>query len=137
MPDYSKAKIYSIRSHSSDKIYIGSTTLSLSARLSEHRRLHKYYSIGGGIGKKNGCKSSELIALLDYYIELVEEYPCENKTHLLKREGEIIRATPNCINRCIAGRTKKEWDADNKEHNLQYSREYEKTRRKNKTARTE
>ncbi len=27
----------------------------------------------------------------DWYIELYEEYPCENKLQLCKRENEIIR----------------------------------------------
>jgi hypothetical protein len=125
MPNYSNGKIYSIRSHQTDKVYIGSTTLSLSARMGEHRRTHRYYLTGGGVGKKSGCKSTEIIAFDDAYIELVEEYPCETKEQLLKREGEIIRATANAVNRCISGRDKKRWDEDNKEHIKAYQKEYE------------
>jgi hypothetical protein len=132
MPDYSKSKIYSIRSHKTDKVYIGSTILALSARFAEHRRFHRFYLSGGGKGRKNGCRSSELMEFDDVYIELVEEYPCENKEQLLKREGEIIRNTPNAVNRCIAGRNKKQWDEDNKEHIKQYQKEYDAKRAEKK-----
>jgi hypothetical protein len=67
----------------------------------------------------------------DVYIELIEDYPCNSKAELLKREGEIIRQTPNCVNRCVAGRTKKEWDSDNREHVQEYSKSYEAIRREN------
>lgn len=65
----------------------------------------------------------------DVCIELIEEFPCNSKVELLKREGEIIKQTPNCVNRCVAGRTKKEWDEANREHVRQYSKMYEATRR--------
>ena len=37
------------------------------------------------------------------YIELLEDFPCERKEQLRKREGELIRATANCVN--IQGKT--------------------------------
>ena len=43
----------------------------------------------------------------DWYIELYENYPCENKEQLNKREGEIIREI-GTVNKQIAGRTYKE-----------------------------
>jgi hypothetical protein len=65
----------------------------------------------------------------DVYIELIEDFPCNSKIELLKREGEIIKQTPNCVNRCVSGRTKQEWDEANREHVRQYSKEYETLRR--------
>jgi hypothetical protein len=50
----------------------------------------------------------------DVRIELIEEFPCENKMELNKREGHYIR-TLECVNKLVAGRTKKEWREDNKE----------------------
>ena len=44
----------------------------------------------------------------DAYIKLYEEFPCKNRNQLRKREGEVIRST-NCVNKVIAGQTKKEW----------------------------
>jgi hypothetical protein len=63
-----------------------------------------------------------------WYIELYENYPCENKEQLIKREGEIIREIAT-LNKRIAGRTQKEWVLDNKHKMDQYYKEY---REKNK-----
>lgn len=41
-------------------------------------------------------------------IELIENYPCKNKEELLKREGHYISSI-ECVNRCQAGRTPKEY----------------------------
>jgi hypothetical protein len=37
-------------------------------------------------------------------IELVENYPCNSKNELMKREGYYIQNN-ECINKCVAGRT--------------------------------
>jgi hypothetical protein len=108
MPDYQQGKIYAIRSYLTDEVYIGSTTTALSQRMAIHR----------DVAKKDGLCSSKNILQKDpkAYIELIEAYPCNNREELCKREGEIIRATNNCINKSIAGRTVKEWYQDNKQH---------------------
>ena len=36
---------------------------------------------------------------------LIEEYPCQNKKQLEKKEGGHIENDKNGLNRCIAGRT--------------------------------
>ena len=41
MPDYSKAKIYAIKSDQLDKIYIGSTCRPLNIRFNEHKSKKK------------------------------------------------------------------------------------------------
>ena len=52
----------------------------------------------------------------DCYIELLEYYPCNNKTELNKYEGQKQREFKNeCININIAGRTKKEYYNENKD----------------------
>jgi hypothetical protein len=43
----------------------------------------------------------------DVRIELIEEFPCENKMELNAREGYYIR-TLDCVNKVIPGRTQKE-----------------------------
>jgi hypothetical protein len=90
MPDYQQGKIYALRSPNIDKVYIGSTTVPLSKRLGQHK------------ASKNTCTSKQIIDAGEAYIELVEACPCESKDQLNKREGEIMRATVNCINRNIA-----------------------------------
>jgi hypothetical protein len=115
MPDYSKGKIYAIRCTDSDDVYIGSTVESLSKRMSGHRTDYK--------SKPNKCRSHILIGRGTAYIELVEDFPCDNVEQLRKREGEIIRSRV-CVNRCVAGRTKEEHYRDNRDRFLEYHKEY-------------
>jgi hypothetical protein len=110
MPNYQEGKIYSIRSASTDKFYIGSTCQPLHKRLFEHRRQYKCYLNG----KNNYVSSFALIENGDEYIELIENYPCKDKNELHKREGEIIRKNKGkCVNQVVAGalvdKTKKEY----------------------------
>jgi hypothetical protein len=103
MPDYQNGKIYSIRSHQTDKFYIGSTCSPLYKRLYQHRN---YYN-----KKKIIVSSYEIIKFDDHYIELIEDYKCERRDQLIKREGELIRENiNNVVNIKIMGRTKKESD---------------------------
>ena len=106
MPDYQKGKIYCIRSHLTDEVYIGSTTTRLSTRMVGHRT---HFKNGMGVS------SSEILKHGDAYIELIEEFPCDNKEQLTRREGQVIRATANCVNKRIAGRSPAERYIDNKE----------------------
>ena len=109
MPNYLNGKIYAIRSHQTDQVYIGSTVERLSARMSKHRAKHKAYKAGKGF-YYTGFK------MLDYpdaYIELVEKHPCLCREELERFEGQHIRAEPNAVNRFIAGRTRAEHYLDN------------------------
>jgi len=112
MPDYQKGKIYAIKSYQTEMIYIGSTIQPLSKRLGEHRTNYK----------KNGVISSkEILKYQDYYIELIENFPCNTKEELLKREGFHIKENQNnCVNCRIAGRTPQEYNKDNIEKRKQY-----------------
>lgn len=105
MVNYSNAKVYAIRSPNTDDVYIGSTCNSLSRRMAHHRAHFK----------KNIRRTSAFSILQhgDAYIELIECFPCKSRDELHKKEGEIIRATPNCVNQRIAGRDKKQYYIDN------------------------
>ena len=120
MPNYQNSKIYCIRSHQCDDVYIGSTTLSLAQRLAKHRGDYKYWKEG----KKNWITSFQILKYEDAYIELLEKYPCNDKEELHVKEGQFIRKTENCVNRCIAGRTQKEWYQENKEEINAKHKEY-------------
>jgi post-segregation antitoxin (ccd killing protein) len=111
--NYNNGKIYSIRSHQTDDVYVGSTTQPLSKRLSKHRQEFNRWKNENK--NKKYYSSFEILKYDDAYIELIEAYPCNSKEELEKREGEIIRATENCVNKNIAGRTQKQYRADNKE----------------------
>jgi hypothetical protein len=115
MPDYQKGKIYKIWSPQGNEIYIGSTINPLAKRFSEHKT-------------KRDCASKYLFENYDNVkIELIEEFPCNSKMELNRREGEHIRGN-ECLNRCIAGRTRKEcdkeWRENNKERNKERLKEY-------------
>ncbi len=110
MPKYQNGKIYSIRSHQTGDVYIGSTTQTLAQRLSVHKSKYKRYNNG----KRRYVTSFQILAYDDAYIELVEHFPCASKEELHRREGEIIRET-NCVNKNIPGRSHKQWYEDNKD----------------------
>ncbi len=122
MNKFANAKIYRVTDINNNESYYGSTINSLSLRKALHKASYKKY--------KNGeFNKLSIFDLFDKYgvenceIELVEEYPCENKSELLNREGCYIKEN-DCVNKFIAGRTLKEYYLDNKakykEHNQQY-----------------
>ena len=119
MPDYSKGKIYKLWSPSTGLTYIGSTCQSIAMRLAGHVRSKKCHDIG----KYNYVTSFEILEYNDYRIDLIEEYPCENRMQLNKREGEIITQI-DCINKNIAGRTQKQYYEANKETLNKQSKQY-------------
>ena len=112
MPNYQLGKIYKIESNQCEQVYVGSTCEQyLSNRLSGHKRNYKRYLNGNG----NYTSSYELLKYDDFKIYLIEDYPCERKEQLRSREGYWIKEL-DCVNKHIAGRTKKEWRDDNIEH---------------------
>lgn len=122
MPDYQEGKIYTIRSHQTNKYYIGSTTQPLAKRLFGHKSNYSKYMEGKF---KSNLTSFEIIKLNDYYIELFENYPCNSKNELDKREGELIRLHKNeCVNIVIPCRTKKQYTLDTKDIKREYDRNY-------------
>lgn len=115
---YSNAYIYTIRCRTDDSlIYVGSTISSIHKRLSAH---------------KNNCKNGKPGSLYNYiidndwsdwYVELYERYPCNNRDELCKREGEVIREI-GTINKYVAGRKQKEYYMDNHDKELARMKEY-------------
>ena len=102
MPNYFNSKIYQIRSYQTDLCYVGATTQSLAKRFYEHKTIQR------------NCSSKLILDYGDAYIELICNYPCFSKNELHKEEGRWIRKL-NCVNKIIAGRTHKEYFADNKD----------------------
>ena len=119
--DYANGKIYSLRSHQTDEVYYGSTTQILAKRLYEHKQDYKRWINQTG---RYYITSSEIVKYPDCYIELVENYPCASKAELEKREGEIIRAAPDAVNKCIPGRTQAEYRQDNRDAILAQNKLY-------------
>jgi len=96
MPDYSQGKIYCIRSSQTDDVYYGSTCVSLRQRLREHK-----------VAKTPNLTSKKILQFEDAYIELVEEFPCNNRKELNIREGLYIQNNP-CVNKVVTGRGRQE-----------------------------
>ncbi len=94
MVNYQLGKIYKLQSEHSAKIYIGSTCKKyLSERKATHVSDYKRYRQG----KTNYLSSFEIMALGDYDIELLENFPCESKDELLKKEKELIRLNKDIV----------------------------------------
>jgi hypothetical protein len=120
MVNYANGKIYKLASFETDKVYIGSTCEKLSVRKAKHKRNYKMFLNG----KYHNVSSFELIKLGDVDIILLEECPCENKEQLHKRERYHIENTPNCVNRHLPTRTKKEYREENQIKLKQYFKDY-------------
>ena len=120
MPDYQKGKIYKLWSPSKNLVYYGSTTETISRRLSKHLTDYNRYNNKTTTRYVNSFK---ILECDDYKIELVEEYPCNNRQQLCKKEGEYIKAN-ECINKCVAGRTPKEYYNDNIDKKKDYDADY-------------
>jgi hypothetical protein len=93
MPDYSNGKIYKVTSSKVDLPYIGSTTQSLSSRLSGHRR--DYQQCNSGNVQYHSTSSFEIVQHDDAIITLLEEWPCNDREELLMKEREWFDKIPN------------------------------------------
>ena len=113
--DYQNGKIYTIRNHIDDEVYVGSTTQPLSKRMTAHRGAMKKET---NYGRKVYKHMNEL-GIQHFYIELYESYPCNSCEELAKREGEVIREI-GTLNKRIEGQTKKEYYEANREHRQEY-----------------
>jgi len=119
MVNYANSKVYKIWSTQGDKIYIGSTTKEyLSQRMDAHRGDYKKLK-NGKHRKLSSYILFEEYGLENCFIELLEAKECNSKDELLQLEGKYIREQV-CVNKCIAGRTEKQYREDNKESMKQY-----------------
>lgn len=131
MASYQNAVVYAIRSHQTDKFYIGSTRTPLHKRFWTHRSCYNLWTEDG----KHYITSFEILQYPDAYIELVEEFPCENAAQLRKKEGEHIRLNrDNCVNMHIAGRSKNEYAEEHKEETAAYQGFYREAHREQQHA---
>lgn len=118
MPNYQKAKIYKLWSPSSNLVYYGSTTQSLPTRLAKH-----VFCFNNKETYKYNNSAFLVIEKQDYKMELIKDFPCNNKHQLCIEEGNYIK-TNECVNKNVAGRTDKEYKQDNKEYYKNYMRNY-------------
>jgi len=110
MTDYSQAKIYKIECNITNEVYYGSTTLSLSQRITHHKA-------------RRDCSAIKIIDIGNFNIKVIEEYPCNSKKELEARERWYIENNL-CVNERIPGRTRKEWREDNRDKILAQKKKY-------------
>ena len=120
MPNYQDGKIYKIYNTVNDEIYIGSTTRKLSERMAEHRRClndlkKQHYPLYQAF-REHGVDI--------FFIELIENCTCNGKDELRKKEGEYIRLLKPSFNSSIAGRTKQEYENENKDNISKRKKQY-------------
>ena len=101
MPNYNNGKIYKIIDSENKVIYIGSTTEKLCSRYAKHK--HK------AIGNK---------------IILLENYPCNCREELVKKEQELIEQYDNLLNKHRAYNSIEYHKEYKKEYHLNYHNEY-------------
>ena len=85
MADYSRGKVYVMRNYVNKVLYVGSTIETLSKRMTKHRS-----------AAKTGIKmllydEMRNLGIDQFYIELIENWPCETIEELKKREGHYMR----------------------------------------------
>lgn len=89
---YQNGKIYKITDNTNENVYYGSTQKTLARRLSDHKYDYKRREKEGNVRT-----SSLIICNQDYTIDLVEDFPCETREQLEKRESYYINNF-KCIN---------------------------------------
>ena len=101
--------VYAIRSLSDPTlVYYGSTKEQLSRRMAQHRDDYRSFLAG----KRRFVTSFRVLEAGDAYIELVEIVEYEEKAQLHAVEGKCIREN-QCVNKRVAGRTRKQHQVDN------------------------
>ena len=120
---YMKGKIYKLVDVGYNKCYIGSTIENLSNRIAKHRYSYKMWCSGKPIIKCTVFDMFEEFGIDNIKIEEIEKYPCKDKAELEAREGFFIKNS-DCVNKTIVGRTKKQWEEDNKDHIKQNKQNY-------------
>ena len=105
--DYQNGKVYVIRNHINDKVYVGSTCQELSQRMTDHRKNTRRANVKH---IKLYLTMNEL-GVDNFYIELYKFNPCSCISELHKAEGEAIRilnSVNDGYNARVAGRSPKE-----------------------------
>ena len=117
MPDYTHSKIYKLVCNTTGKIYIGSTTTSLTQRLYGHIKMYRDFKRGK---TKKIVASYEIIENENFEIIEILSLHCNHGIELLKKEQEVLDNHPEAVNINRAYRTPEE--------KREYHRQYDKKR---------
>jgi group I intron endonuclease len=89
---FKNAKIYKLTNTVDDEIYIGSTSSTLQRRLSTHKanaKVHTQRPIYQHLNK---------VGMNNVSIELIEDFPCDNKVQLEVREQHWVNTLKPTLN---------------------------------------
>ena len=123
MNKYEKGKIYQISDVGYTKTYYGSTCETLSRRMSRHKEKYRAFKADKMDCNRRVNTLFEEFGIDSCKIELVENYPCNSREELLRREGYYIKNN-ECVNKIVSGRTNREWKEDNYEQYMEKKKEY-------------
>ena len=131
MPNYKQSKIYYIINYTTNLKYVGSTTNKyLSQRLQKHLSDYKKYLKGE---KATPATSYKVLTNDNFEILLLENFPCNSKEELLRRERFFIESN-ECVNKLLPTRTNSERNEKYKqlriEHNARFMIETEELTKK-------
>ena len=118
--NFKNGKIYKITNDYNDDVYIGSTCDRLVKRFAAHK----------ADAQKEKCKNRPLYKLINeigfqrFRIQLIEDFPCNDKYELRQREGYYIRELSKNLNKNIAGRTEQETKKEYRDNNKEKIKEY-------------
>ena len=127
MPDYTKSVIYRIvcKDLSITDCYVGSTT-----NFKSRKACHKYTCTNPN-SKDYNAKVYQFITehggWENWSMIMVEEFPCDNKLQLERKERETIENLKPTLNCIIPTRTDKEYRLDNKEKIKEQKKQYRET----------
>lgn len=102
---YQNGIIYKLKFKNSKAEYIGSSIEELKTRLAKHKDKYLFWC-HGGISKEGGsARFYSYYPILieqgsdEFEIELVKEYPCNNRFELEREEYRIVSENENAINK--------------------------------------
>lgn len=101
MEKYNNGKIYSIKCNITGQVYYGSTIQTIERRMEQHLNIFKMYVNGIPVSYMTSFK---VLTGNNYTFELVENYPCNSKEDLEKREKFYIE-NYDCVNKVIPSTT--------------------------------
>jgi len=97
MVNYQNSKIYKITANDGKLIYVGCTTNKLNLRFNTHKSKAKIRKTGKHSYPISNITSYPLFDYDDVKIELIEEYPCNDKYDLHLRKRHHIEQY-DCVN---------------------------------------
>jgi uncharacterized membrane protein len=110
---------YKITCLETKRVYVGSTTQTITLRLQKHESDYRRYLNG----RSHFTTSFTIIEKNNYSIQLIDTVVCTDKKHRNTLERLHI-LNNDCVNRNQPGRECKQWQSDNKEKLREYIKQY-------------